>query len=323
MALIPLVFNPNSGSRRKDPNALLAGLDAEIRACIALVEMTLPFDYTEVIDRAERAGGPLIVWGGDGTIHHAAKALLQRGCPVSLAAIPGGSGNGLTGGLRTPENPAGALNNLIKGRELRMDVGHLDGTPFFNMAGCGFEGDVAHAFDESGKSGGGRGFFNYARITLKLWRGTQPLSVEWDAEGMAQLTQSQAATRLDKLRAAWRGPGPELPERTWSLCFANLPQYGSNLWIAPGADPTDGAMQWVSLSKPNTLDLITELPQLFRENGKTRLRCEGRLKRAVVRTDRPANWHIDGEPAPPRDRAEITLEPRAFRMMVIRGCPWG
>jgi len=321
MALIPLVFNPNSGPRGKDPNALLAGLDAKTRGRIAPLEMTIPFDYTEAIDRAERAGGPLIVWGGDGTIHHAALELLQRGCPVALAAIPGGSGNGLTGGLRTPENPVGALYNLINGREMRMDVGRLDGEPFFNLAGCGFEGDVAHAFDESGKSGNGRGFLSYARIALRLWRQTQPLGIDIKRDAGGAVLYEPAA-RLDKLRAAWRGPGQEVPERAWSLCFANLPQYGNNLWIAPGADPTDGAMQWVSLSRPNVFDLVTELPQLFRERGKTKLRCEGRVNKAVVRTDRPANWHIDGEPAPPRDRAEITLEPRAFRMMVIRGCPW-
>jgi len=317
MEHLPLVFNPNSGPCGKNPDKILAGLDQELRARIKPLEMTFPFDYSEAIDQAERAEGPLIVWGGDGTIHHAAKALLQRGCPVPLAAVPGGSGNGLTNGLRTPENPAGAVDNLLKGRELRMDVGRVDGEPFFNLAGCGFEGDVAHGFD---KFGGKRGFFNYARIAFKLWRRTEPLFIKWDAEGMAL---SEPRTGLEKLRAAWFGSAPELPEQTWSLSFANLPQYGNGLWIAPGADPTDEAIQWVSLARPGLFDLITDLPQLFSERGRTKLRCEGRVRKAIVHFDRSVNWQLDGEPAHPRDRAEITLEPRAFRMMVIRGCPWG
>ena len=42
----------------------------------------------------------------------------------------------------------------------------------------------------------------------------------------------------------------------------------------------------------------------------------------VVRLDRPQPWHLDGEPAPPRDRAELTVEPLAFRMRVTAECPW-
>lgn len=313
---IPLVFNPKSGPYWTDPDVILARMDSGTRERIDPIEMTFPFDYSEAIEKAKKADGPLIVWGGDGTIHYAAKALLQMGCPVPLAAVPGGSGNGLAGGLRTPENPVGALENLLRGREIQIDVGRIDGEPFLNLAGCGFEGDVAHVFD---KSTGMRGFFSYAKIAVKLWHNTESIDVHWDAEGMVL---SEPKTGLEKLKAAWDGPAPELPELAWSLCYANLPQYGSNLWIAPDADPTDGALEWVSLSKPNIIDFVTELPQLFREHGKTKLRKEGRIRKATVRFDYPVNWHLDGEPAMPRDRAEITLETRAFRMMVIRGCPW-
>jgi diacylglycerol kinase family enzyme len=213
-------------------------------------------------------------------------------------------------------NPIGALGNLLQGHEIRMDVGRVDGEPFFNMAGCGFEGDVAHAFD---KSGNGRGFLNYAKIVLKLWGEASLMDVKWEIENSAPPAPTVG---LAKLRAAWQGSVPEPPKHAWSLCFANLPQYGNSLWIAPGADPADGALQWVSLARPNVFDLIAETPQLFREDGKTRLRKEGRFRRASVRFGGPVNWHLDGEPAPPRDRAEITLEPKAFRMMVIRCCPW-
>ncbi|MCL1894299.1 MAG: hypothetical protein FWG02_08720 [Holophagaceae bacterium] len=316
MNRIPILFNPKSGPYWNDPDVILARMEPSTRSRVEPIEMTFPFDFSEAIERAKNATAPLIVWGGDGTIHHAAKALFFRGCPVPLAAIPGGSGNGLAGGLRTPENPVGALENLLYGRELKIDVGMVDGEPFFNLAGCGFEGDVAHAYDESS---GMRGFFNYAKIAIKLWHNTEPLNIRWDAE---DIPRSEPSTGLEKLRAAWLGPEPELPEQAWSLCFANLPQYGSNLWIAPNADPTDGAIHWVSLAKPSILDFVTELPQLFREHGKTRLRKEGRTNKAVVRFDYPVNWQFDGEPASPRDRAEISIEQRAFRMMVVRGCPW-
>ncbi|MDR3683039.1 MAG: hypothetical protein P4L11_04845, partial [Geothrix sp.] len=127
--------------------------------------------------------------------------------------------------------------------------------------------------------------------------------------------------RIERIREAFHPP-VDLPARAWSLCFANLPQYGSGLWIAPGADPTDGALQWATLSRPSWFALLFEAYLLFREGGHTPLRREGRLRRARLRLERPLPWHLDGEPAPKRDRAELTVEPRAFRMQVTEGCPW-
>jgi diacylglycerol kinase family enzyme len=312
---VPLVYNPRAGMGAMDPEGLLARLPLELRNRLELVPLEPPFDYTPVIERAVAAGGPLLVWGGDGTIHHACRALVALGCPVALGAVPGGSGNGLARGLRTPLDPAGAVMRLLEGRTLAMDLGRLDGDPFLNLCGTGFEAMVAAAFDGAK----GRGFRTYAMEAIRLWRQHPAMKLRWDA----QLPETQETPgRLDRLRAAWRGPEPVLPESAWSLCFANLPQYGSGLWIAPGADPTNGLLSWVRLDRPGLWDLVGEVPQLFRERGRTSLRHEGRLRRAVVRLETAMPWHLDGEPAAERDRAELTVEPRAFLMQVTSECPW-
>jgi diacylglycerol kinase (ATP) len=240
---------------------------------------------------------------------------VEDGCPVALAAIPGGSGNGLVRGLRTPLDSAGAVERLLVGRELRMDLPRLDGVPFLNVCGTGFEAAVAHGFDAMK----GRGISSYVKLCLGLWRRHPEVSLDWDAE---QPPDPDPRSRLEKLRNAWRGPAHALPERAWSLCLANLPQFGSGFWIAPGADPTDGILQWAVLHRPGLLDLPFGLPELFREGGHTHLRREGQLLRGVLRLGAPMPWHLDGEPAPVRDRAELTLEPAAFRMQVTQACPW-
>jgi diacylglycerol kinase (ATP) len=312
---LPLLFNPRSGTVKKDPDALMRKLPAELRAHIEPTAFGPPWDYTEAIARARRAGGPLLVWGGDGTVHHAMKALRKADCPVPLAAIPGGSGNGAVRGLRTPLEPAGAVQRLLEGRELRVDLGLLDGEPFLNLCGTGFEAAVAHGFDAPGS----RGFFGYAKLALRLWRTERALQVQWDA---AKPPAVEPEGAVAKLKAAWRGEAAELPGTPWSLCFANLPQFGAGLWIAPHADPLDGALQWVSLLRPSLLGALAEGPALFREQGHSALRREGRVLRAIVRLDRPAPWHLDGEPAPARDRAELAVEPISFRLQVTGGCPW-
>ena len=312
---LPLVFNPGAGPRAVDPEALLARLAPDLRERLEPVRLELPFDYAPVIEQARAAGGPLLVWGGDGTLHHAGRALVAAGCPVALGAVPGGSGNGLVGGLRTPLDPAGAVTRLLEGRDLAMDLPRLDGEPFLNLCGTGFEAVVAQAFDGLQ----GRGFRTYAAQSFRLWRSHPEVRLRWRAE----LPEApEAPGRLERLRAAWRGPEPDLPEAAWSLCLANLPQYGSGLWIAPDADPTDGLLSWVRLARPGWWSLLSEVPQLFRERGRTSLRQSGRLRSAVVTLDRPLPWHMDGEPAPVRDRAELTVERRAFPMRVTSECPW-
>lgn len=312
---LPLLFNPRSGTAPKDPQALLARLPAEHRQRIEPIPFGPPWDFAPAIAQAAKADGPLFVWGGDGTIHHAGRALRAAGCPVPLAAVPGGSGNGLARGLRTPLQPAGAVQRLLEGRELRLDVGQLDGEPFFNVCGTGFEAVVAAEFER----GGARGFLGYSQRALRLWRSHREAGLRWDAE---PAPRPEPATVGERLRRAAAGPEPPLPAEAWSLCFANLPQFGSGFWIAPGASPVDGVLQWARILRPGCLDVLAELPAFFREGGHTRLREEGRLRRAILRLDRPLPWHLDGEPGPERDIAELRVEPRAFRMQVTGDCPW-
>jgi diacylglycerol kinase (ATP) len=312
---LPILFNPSSGTTSKDPDALLRPLAEDLRARVEPVPFGPPWDFEPYVSQAVRANGPMFVWGGDGTVHYAAKALVDRGCPVPLAVIPGGSGDGLARGLRTPLEPAGALQRLLEGRELRLDLPRLDGEPFLNLCGTGFEAAVAHHFANFPR----RGFLTYARACGQLWRTWQPTTLEWAAE---PISLSPPLGRIERIKNALHSSLTGLPTCFWSLCFANLPQYGSGLWIAPGADPTDGALQWATLERPSWFALLAEVPQLFREGGHSNLRREGRLRRATLRLARALPWHMDGEPALERDRAELTLEPHAFRMMVSGACPW-
>jgi diacylglycerol kinase (ATP) len=312
---LPILFNPAAGTDPKNPEALLRPLPKDLRDRVEAIPFGSPWDFQPHIAAAAQAGGPLLIWGGDGTIHHAARALIDSGCPVPLAAIPGGSGNGLVRGLRTPLEPAGALQRLLEGRELRMDLPRLDGQPFLNVCGTGFEAAVAHRFDALPS----RGFSAYAWASWRLWRTWEAAHLDWEAD---TIPSAPPKGRIRRIKEAFHPSPADLPASAWSLCFANLPQYGSGLWIAPGADPTDGALQWATLDRPGWFDLMAGAYELFREGGHTALRQEGRLRRASLRLQHPLPWHLDGEPAPERDRAELTVEPRAFRMQVTEACPW-
>lgn len=315
MNRLPILFNAAAGRGTKDPDALLRRLPLAIRERVACVPFGAPWDFEPHIDAAKRAGGPIILWGGDGTNHHAMKALREAGCPVPMASLPGGSGNGLARGLRTPLDPAGALIRLLGGREARIDLGLIDGEPFINLCGTGFEGKVAHAFHQ----GKGRGLPGYLRDILRLWTDDEKAALSWDAEVPPP---AEAISPRERLRAAWDGPEPAPPSEAWSLCLANLPTHGMGLWLTPQANPTDGHLTWSTLRKPGFVEVFTEGLSLFSESGRSALRAQGRVGRAVLSMDRALPWHLDGEPIAARDRAEFRVEPRAFRIQVTDAFPW-
>ncbi|HJW33847.1 MAG TPA: diacylglycerol kinase family protein [Holophagaceae bacterium] len=316
MTRLPILFNPAAGRGTKDPDALLRRLPAAHRERVECVPFGAPWDFEPHIAAAQKAGGPIILWGGDGTNHHAMKALRAAGCPVPMASLPGGSGNGLARGLRTPLDPAGALIRLLEGREERIDLGLIDGEPFINLCGTGFEGKVAHAFHQ----GKGRGLPGYLRDILYLWTDNEKAALTWDAEVPPP---TEPVSARERLRAAWDGPEPPLPAEAWSLCFANLPTHGMGLWLTPQANPIDGLLTWSTLRKPGFLDVLTQGLPLFSESGRSALRTQGRVGKTVLQMDRALPWHVDGEPIEARDRAEFRVEPRAFRIQVTDACPWG
>ena len=98
-------LQPGIGASEVDVDGSWPGCPGRTASGSGPVMLEPPFDYAPWIDQARRAGGPLLVWGGDGTFHHAGRALVAQGGPVALGAVPGGSGNGLVRGLRTPWTP--------------------------------------------------------------------------------------------------------------------------------------------------------------------------------------------------------------------------
>ncbi|HJW72754.1 MAG TPA: diacylglycerol kinase family protein, partial [Geothrix sp.] len=75
----PLLFNAASGTQTKDPDALLRTLPKDLRERLDPIPFGPPWDFDPAIAQASQAGTPLLIWGGDGTIHHAARALLEKG----------------------------------------------------------------------------------------------------------------------------------------------------------------------------------------------------------------------------------------------------
>ncbi len=83
----------------------------------------------------------VVVGGGDGTMNAAAPALIETGLPLGI--LPLGTGNDLARTLGLPLTVEGAADVIADGHERRIDVGEVNGLPFFNVASVGLSAELA------------------------------------------------------------------------------------------------------------------------------------------------------------------------------------
>jgi len=251
-----------------------------------------PGHATELARAAASAGAELVISvGGDGTANEVARGLL--GSPAALGIVPAGSGNGLARALRLPLRPAAALDALDAGVRRAIDVGELNGQPFLNVAGTGFDAAVSRAFHDRGRAGGRRGLLGYVRLSLREMRRYRAPRVSIDADG------------------------ERIEVSPFVLTFANGPQFGSGAVINPGGKLDDGRLELVLVPEAPLPGLLAASPRMF-TGGVERIPGYLRLRAArfVVTAAQPLLAHRDGDPDVESERIEVGLRPRALTLVV-------
>lgn len=229
--------------------------------------------------------------GGDGTANEAAWGLL--GSETALGLVPMGSGNGLARTLGIPLRPAPALDALSRGVRRRMDVGMINGRPFLNVAGAGFDAQVGADFHAHGLRGGRRGVMTYVRLSLvRTW---SYRAEEW---------------RLEAGEGRFEG-------RALVIAFVNGRQYGGGAVVAPGARLDDGLLDVVVIEDAPRLEIAWNATRLFL-GGIEQFRRYRHLaaRTAVLSSSGPFPHHRDGEPEGGSGRVEVTVQPLALAILV-------
>lgn len=285
------ILNPRAGLRaHRALGALEAGSTSWGRIPVELTRA--PGHARELACEAAASGTELLLAvGGDGTVNEVAAGLL--GSSTVLGIVPVGSGNGLARSLGIPLAPLAAVRALEAGVTRRMDVGLLDGRPFFNVAGAGFDAHVGAAFHRHGRGGGRRGIFSYVRLSLAAVLRYQVGEFELESDG-----------------GRFNG-------RAYALAFANGRQYGAGAVIAPRARLDDGRIDVVIFQDAPVARVLMQAPRLFLGTiDRFSAYRSFPVSRATLRAARPFPLHRDGEPEDERERVEIELRPRALRVRV-------
>jgi YegS/Rv2252/BmrU family lipid kinase len=234
------------------------------------------------LELAARQCSLVFAWGGDGTVNEVGSALAFRRIP--LAVVPSGSGNGLARDLGISLRPEDAIASALAGMDRPIDVGELNSSLFFNVAGVGLDAHVARLFND--ESMGRRGLAPYVRLTLRALVTYRPL--EYTIRCGVHV---------------WR-------HTAMVLALANSRQYGHGAVISPQARLDDGLIDLVIAEGRPSLGTLWKARRLF--DG-TMPEAKGvivrRIDEATIEAAGPIEFHVDGEPKQGGCRLEFRLHP--------------
>lgn len=214
----------------------------------------------------------LVVGGGDGTIGCAAGLVAHT--PTTLGVLPLGTANDFARTLEIPTTLTGAVDTLLDGKVVDVDLGRVDGRAYLNVASLGLSVAVARQLTPGLKRRLGR--FAYPVATLAAYRGHRPFAarVELDDGSVLEL------------------------EDLMQVAVGNGRHYGGGLTVSPGASIDDHLLDVYAVEKGRLRDHVS-IARLLRtghlvEHDRVHHLTTRRLR---LVTDEPVEVNLDGEVA--------------------------
>lgn len=229
----------------------------------------------------------VVAVGGDGSINEVASALMHT--DTVLGIVPAGSGNGLAMHLGYGRDISQAVRLLNTAEVRSIDCGTLNGLPFFNLAGVGFDGLVSNLMKGQQLRGLIPYFFK---------------SVEAGFTYVPRRCQIQADDR-------------HLDISCFAISIANGPMYGYNFQIAPDAVLDDGNFSVVILKKAPKWQYVAAVPATL--NGRiydAEFVEHFKAKRILVSSEGENFVHLDGEGMIVKGDLMFEIHPRAIKILV-------
>ncbi len=284
------IFNPRSGHNARNPYLLEHArqfiADHQLDASVVMTER--PRHATELARKAIDDGCALVVAiGGDGTMNEVAAALV--GTQTILGLIPCGSGNGLGRHLGIPGPGKGAFRTLLSGKPRAIDTGLVNGIPFFNAMGIGFDAEISDRFNHLSH----RGLEAYARTAISAFFHFRP-----------QICTIQNGSN-------------KLFTSAFIVSIANSDQYGNDCFIAPGAQVDDGRLNVTVIKKVDFFNALPIAIRLFTrsiDGSRSVQRLSG--SHFVIERAAQGLAHTDGETHKVSAIIDVSVRARSLRIMV-------
>lgn len=227
----------------------------------------------------------VLVAGGDGTIKMVGGALLDH--DVVFGILPAGSANGLSVDLNLPSTIEENLNVAFHNHFMTMDIICINGKKSIHLSDLGLNAELIKNYE----NGSIRGKLGYA------------------LQAITTLTDLEApfAARVEA-----NGKVVECVARM--IVIANSQKYGTGVTINPEGKMDDGKFEVVILKN---LDLLV-FAQII--TGNMPLNSEDveiiTTEKAVILSEVPVSFQIDGEYIGQETRLEVTILPGQMKVAV-------
>jgi diacylglycerol kinase (ATP) len=285
-----LIVNPSSGRE-------LAAEHAGRMTAVLRQRYDIEVVTTEGDGDAERAGrsaaeagcGTIFVAGGDGTVNEVVNGVAAAGALARMrfGIIPLGTGNDFAAGLGLPADVDEALQVLLEDRELRVDLGSVNGRVFLNTSGGGYIAEVSVAVTPQLKTIAGR--------LAYLIGGAQAL---WEYEPVRATVSAEPG-------------GERLGLRLYAFAVCNSRLIGGGRLIAPYAVIDDGLLDVCLIEAMSAVEFVALARKVADGDHVDDPRVRYLQAESVVIDLEPEAWiNTDGEVLRAR-RCEYVVRPRA------------
>jgi diacylglycerol kinase (ATP) len=219
------------------------------------------------------------VAGGDGTLSRAGGVLARLDLPLGI--LPAGTANDLARTLGIPDDLSAAANIILDGRRRRIDLGTVNGHPFFNVASIGLSAELSNALSSE-------------------------LKRRWGRLGYA-LAGARVLAQARRFTARITNEEETVVVRTLQIAVGNGRHYGGGTVVEAAATIDDGALDLYSLE----LSDVWKLAMMLRtfQSGSHGMWNDVRTAKSAefnITTSKPQPVNVDGD--------LITETPAHFRV---------
>ena len=231
-----VILNPSSGRERGAESLEL--LNTGLRQRFDDVQITVTAGDKDAeraaVIAADDGCEAVFVAGGDGTLNETMNGLASAGAldRTVVGVLPFGTGNDFAAALDIPVDTEAALEVLLRQREVRVDLGQVNGRVFVNTSGGGFIAEVSVAVTPQLKTIAGR---------LAYLIGGAQVLFEFEPVG-ARITIQPGAVQFNQ------------PLYTFAVCNSRLIAGGR--LIAPDAVIDDGLLDVCLIEAMTALEFV-------------------------------------------------------------------
>jgi diacylglycerol kinase (ATP) len=274
-----VILNPaaNRGSMHKHRTLVRSRAEQEK---VEYIETRLQGEAKERAMQAASENRPIIIVGGDGSVHEVVNGILASGNRVSLGIVAAGSGNDFAWNtLKLPHDPAEAIERAFTGQLIDVDAGKVNERYFVNSFSVGLDADIAVAANVLKKYPFMSGARLYYTTTVKqlLFGYRRCPWLSFELEGGEQPVKSAES-------------------RYVLMAITNGPTYGAGFRINPRADHTDGLFDICAITYTPLMRALQLLPIV--KKGEHEGQPEAifyRAKSVSITSRSPVNTQMDGE----------------------------